>query len=123
MKQMNSIFKYLSLIALVVSLGAVADAAGEKQRMIARASQISALKSAGIVGEQADGLLGFVKQSAGDQAVVAAENKDRNAVYTSIASSQGVSAKVVGGQRAKQLVGKAVRGQWFRDSGGKWHQK
>ncbi len=123
MKKTNVILKYLPVAALILSCAAHAFAAGEKERMIERAPQIRTLKSAGVVGEKADGLLGFVKKNSTDQALVNAENKDRKAVYAEIAKGQSVSASVVAGRRAAQLLEQAVSGDWLQNANGEWKQK
>lgn len=123
MKKTKPIFKSLSVIAVVLSCAAFALAVGEKERMIERAPQIRALKSAGIVGEKANGLLGFVKESPADKAVVDAENKDRKAVYSEIAKGQGVRASVVAERRALQISEQAASGDWLQNANGKWIQK
>ena len=123
MKKMKSVLKYISVIALSFSCVTGAWAAGEKERMIERAPQIRALKSAGIVGEKANGLLGFVKESPADKAVVDAENKDRKAVYSEIAKGQGVRASVVAQRRALQIAEQAASGDWLQNANGKWIQK
>jgi len=123
MKRTNSILKYFAVIALTLSCAAWAFAGGEKERMLERNPQIRALKTAGVIGEKANGLLGFVKKSPEDRALVNAENEDRKAVYFEIAQSQGSSAPVVATRRASQLVGQAVSGDWFQTAAHKWVQK
>ena len=91
--------------------------------MIERAPQISTLKSAGVVGEKADGLLGFVNKSPADKAVVNAENNGRKAVYAEIAKGQGVSASVVAQRRALKIAEQATSGEWLQNANGKWVQK
>ena len=123
MKKTNRVLKYFFVIALVLFCAARTSFAGEKERMIERAPQVQALKSAGVVGEKADGLLGFVKKSPADKAVVDAENKDRKAVYAEIAKGQGVNASVVAKRRALQIVEQASSGDWLQNANGKWIQK
>ncbi len=123
MKKMKSVLKYISVIALSFSCVTGAWAAGEKERMIERAPQISTLKSTGVIGEKTDGFLGFVKKSPADKAVVNAENNDRKAVYSEIAKGQGVSASVVAQRRALQIAEQAASGDWLQNANGKWVQK
>ena len=123
MKKTNSILKYFTVIALTLSCAALAFAGGEKERMLKRIPQIRALKTEGLIGEKANGLLGFVKKSPADRALVNAENEDRKAAYAEIAQSQGSSAAVVAKRRASQLVEQAVSGDWFQDAASKWAQK
>ena len=119
----NRIYKYLSIAALALLCSTLAFAAGEKERMLKRIPEINALKSAGIIGEKADGLLGFVKKSSSDMALVDAENEDRKTVYASIAKSQGVSAAKVAERRALQIAEQASPGHWLQNADGKWYQK
>jgi hypothetical protein len=115
-------FKLVPVIALVLSCAALSFAAGEKERMIQRAPQIRALKTSGVIGEKANGLLGIVKAGA-DTAVVDAENADRLAVYGEIARGSGASTSSVAGRRALQIVEQAVSGDWLQGADGKWYQK
>ena len=119
----HRILKYISIITLGLCCAALAFAAGEKERMLERLPQIKALKAAGVVGEKANGLLGFVKKSPADKALVDAENKDRQAVYAVIAKRQGASVSKVAGRRALQIAEKAASGHWVQDAAGKWSQK
>ena len=119
----TNILKWMSITGLVLSCVFTAFSAGEKERMLQRVPKIQELKAAGVVGEKADGLLGFVKASPADKALVNAENKDRKAVYAAIAEGQGVNASVVGQRRALQLVGQASKGDWLQDKASKWYQK
>jgi len=123
MKKTKTILKYFPVIALVLSCAVFSSFAAEKERMIERAPQVRALKSAGVVGEKADGLLGFVKKSSADKALVNAENKDRKAVYAEIAKGQGVSATAVAKRRALQIAEQAASGDWLQNAKGKWVQK
>ena len=119
----HRISRHMATVALMLLCSSLVFAAGEKERMLDRVPQINALKSAGIVGEKADGLLGFVKQSPSDEALVNAENKDRKAVYAVIAKSQKVSEAVVAQRRALQIAEQAAIGHWLQNASGKWYQK
>lgn len=119
----HRISRHMAIVALMLLSSSLVFAAGEKERMLDRVPKINTLKSAGIVGEKADGLLGFVKKSPSDEALVNAENKDRKAVYALIAKSQKVSAAVVARRRALQIAEQAAKGHWLQNTGGKWYQK
>lgn len=123
MKKRDLILKPLVMLALILSCVAPSFAAGEKERMMQRAGEIRTLKTAGVIGEKADGLLGVVKADPAGKAVVSAENADRNAVYAAIAKSQGVAVAKVAARRASQLMGQAVAGDWLQASDGTWSQK
>lgn len=123
MKKISKKLKLFPVVSLVLACAALAFAAGEKERMIGRAPQIRTLKTAGIIGEKADGQLGMVKSSPADKATVDAENADRQAVYTEIARGQSTSAALVAERRALQIVDQAAPGDWLQGADGKWYQK
>ena len=121
---MNKAITTCLSIVLPALIGAtLVFASGEKERMLDRIPEINALKSAGIIGEKANGLLGFVKESPSDRALVEAENKDRKAVYAAIAESQGTSVEKVAKRRALQIAEQAPAGHWLQDEAGRWHRK
>lgn len=123
MKKTAKQFKLFSLIVLMLSCAALASAEGEKERMIQRAPQIRALKTSGVIGERVNGLLGLVKESAADKALVDAENTDRKAVYAEIARGSGGNVATVATRRALQIVEQASAGDWLQGTDGKWYQK
>jgi uncharacterized protein YdbL (DUF1318 family) len=88
-----------------------------------RLPEIIQLKAAGIIGETNQGLLAFVSDNKQGEALVDAENKDRQLVYAAIAKQQGTTAAVVGQRRALQIAEKAKPGEWLQDLSGKWVQK
>lgn len=119
--------RYLCALAILVAglllFAEIALSGGIKERMKARLPKIIELKAAGIVGETSQGFLAFVGANQPEQALVAAENKDRQMVYEAIAKQQGTTAAVVGQRRALQIAEKANPGEWLRDAGGTWHKK
>jgi uncharacterized protein YdbL (DUF1318 family) len=104
-------------------LGTTAFADDIKARMKNRLPVIKELKAEGIVGEDNKGYLQFVGGKKAKTDVVAAENKDRETVYTAIAKQQGTTAELVGKRRALQIFKKAEPGEWIQDAGGNWIQK
>ena len=94
-----------------------------KARMKSRLPAISQLKSAGIVGENNRGYLGFVTSEKKEVSLVNAENSDRKKVYSAIAKQQGTSDDLVGQRRAKQIASRAKSGEWLQDDSGKWYKK
>jgi len=122
MKKMVSL-KKVSIMALVMVCAALSFAEGEKDRMIQRAPKIAALKASGVVGEMANGLLGLVKASPADQALVDAENADRKTVYAEIARNSGASVATVATRRALQIIEQASPGDWLQGADGQWYQK
>jgi len=94
-----------------------------KAEMEKRLPAIVELKSKGIVGEDNSGYLQFIGGKREKEAVVQAENQDREKVYSAIAKKEGVSVNQVGQRRATQIAEKAKKGEWLQSQGGKWYQK
>jgi uncharacterized protein len=119
--------RYLWILATVVAgvflFSASASCAGIKARMKDRLPKIIELKAAGIVGENNQGFLAFIGADRKEQALVDAENNDRQLVYEAIAKQQGTAADVVGRRRALQIAENAKPGEWLQDAGGKWVQR
>ncbi|SFR79305.1 YdbL family protein [Sphingomonas jatrophae] len=85
---------------------------------------IAAAKSAGIVGEQADGYLGFAKAAPADvKAAVDAVNIKRRQIYTDIAGRQGATVQEVAAARGcDQLAKRVAAGQPY-NAGAGWQVK
>jgi uncharacterized protein YdbL (DUF1318 family) len=119
--------RYLWFVATVVTgvflFSASAFCGDIKARMKDRLPRIIELKAAGIVGENNQGFLAFIGGNQSEQALVDAENQDRQLVYGAIAKQQGTTAEVVGRRRAMQIAENAKPGEWLQDAGGKWAQK
>ncbi len=92
-----------------------------RDRMEQRISQIDALKTQGVLGENNRGLLEV--RSGDDQGVAAAENADRNAVYAALAKKTGTSADAVGKARARKIATASAKGVWVQAENGQWSQK
>ena len=110
------IFKSAFALALLMAIAqpAFADLAADKEA-------VDAAKVAGVVGEQADGYLGYVKGSA-DAAITAAVtaiNAGRAEVYSQTASKSGVTRDAAGAQ----LIGKLPAGEFYKPMGGGWTKK
>lgn len=119
---MKTIFSYAALMALALVLcSGVAHADGLKDRMLARAPQINALKAQQAVGEDNKGYLQALKDTGKD--IVAAENADRKAVYAAIAQKQGVDPVFVGERRAAQIRERAEAGEMLQAPDGSWYKK
>ena len=101
-----------------------AGASDIKARMQERLPTIVKMKAEGVFGENNRGFLAFAPGAAKrGESVIAAENKDRGAVYSAIANQQGTTAEIVGKRRAIQIGQKASRGEWLQDASGKWYTK
>lgn len=114
---------HLSLAAAVLAALAVAPAAAIA--MDAK-SAVDAAKAAGVVGEQADGFLGFVKPTA-DTALKAAVqeiNSGRAALYREAAAKNGVSVEAAGASAFNTVVqAKLKPGDFYKPAGGGWVRK
>lgn len=119
--------RYLWFVAMVVAgvflFSGSAFCADIKARMKDRLPRIIELKVGGIIGENNQGFLAFIGGNQSEQALIDAENQDRQLVYGAIAKQQGTTADVVGRRRALQIGENAKPGEWLQDAGGKWVQK
>ncbi|WP_415908241.1 YdbL family protein [Oleiharenicola sp. Vm1] len=113
----------LALCALTLTVSAAESAAAIRQRMEQRLPQLDDLKARGAIGENNRGFV-EVRAAAGNAAaLVADENRDREAVYALIAQQTGATAESVGRARAKQIAANARSGVWVQDEGGAWKKK
>ena len=110
-------------ISALLLTGSFSFAEDIKSRMKARKPIIDTLKAQGIVGETSQGYLDYTGNNRAKAAVLAAENKDREKIYTAIARQQGVPAAQVGKRRAMQIEKRSAPGRWFKDQNGKWYKK
>jgi uncharacterized protein YdbL (DUF1318 family) len=111
------------LIACMVLSSQFAGAANIKERMKQRLPVIKELKTKGIIGENNRGYLGFVGAEQAQEAVVAAENKDRKAIYTHFAKQQKTTVEFVEKVQAERKAQKAITGQFFQTQDGQWVKK
>jgi len=127
MSRFSSIFTaiVMTLTALCVSAPvAEAQSPGIRQRMQERLSTIDTLKEEARVGENNKGLLSVRGSLNSDEnAVVAAENSDREEVYEAIARRTGTDSETVGRNRAEQIADRAASGVWLQDQKGRWYRK
>jgi uncharacterized protein YdbL (DUF1318 family) len=86
---------------------------------------VDGAKAQGIVGEQGDGFLGFVRGSAdaGTTEAVNEINAARSETYRQTAAKTGVTPDAAGQAVAIQLQGRMPPGQYFKPLGGSWVQK
>lgn len=115
--------KLFVTVAAVAALGVAAGAA-----MAQTASQkalVDQAKSAGSVGEQADGYLGVrTSVDAGTQAAVSATNAGRRQAYARSAAEAGTTAEVAGARMFEtQLLPRISTGQWYKNAQGQWVQR
>lgn len=89
-------------------------------------ARIDSAKAAGIVGEQADGFLGFVTGSADPalKAAVAEINAGRAQVYREAAAKNGVSPEAAGASAFNTVVREKLKpGEYYKPAGGGWVRK
>ncbi len=108
-----------TLAALLLPAAAIAQSASAK-------AAVDAAKSAGAVGEQADGYLGFVGGGA-DPALrqaVAEINAGRAQVYREAAAKSGASPEAAGASAFVNAIEPRLRpGQYYKPAGGGWVRK
>lgn len=112
----------LLMVCLMVS-SQFALAAGIKERMKQRLPAIADLKAKGIIGEDNRGYLGFVTGARALEDVIAAENKDRKAIYSHFAKQQNTTLAVVEKIQAKRKAERVRPGEFFQNPDGSWHKK
>lgn len=110
---------FIAAPALLLALPAPAAAQGNAKAIV------DAAKAAGTVGEQGDGLLGFVNGST-DAATTAAVNEinmGRRKLYAATAAKAGVTPEAAGEAAAQQLFKNMPPGQYYKPLGGSWTKK
>ena len=92
---------------------------------IAVASPLAQPKADGLIGEQANGYIGLVKQNvpADIKKLVNDVNAKRRAGYQKIAKRQGTSLAEVERVGGNTAIEKTLRGNYIRDAGGTWRKK
>jgi len=107
------------LAALAAPVAAVAQSATTK-------ATVDSAKSAGIVGEQADGFLGFVTASADPKikGAVAETNAGRAELYKQAAAKNGVTPAAAGAAAFESVVkGKLRAGDFYKPANGGWTKR
>lgn len=116
--------KIFVVTSAIAALGVAAGAAFAQTP--AQKSLIDNAKSQGVVGEQADGYLGFRTPSSDaalTQAVQVTNNARRDA-YTRSAQAAGTTPDVAGSRMFEgQLLPRISSGQWYRNASGQWVQR
>ena len=116
MTRTKFVFALVALFAAATP--AFADLAADK-------ATVEAAKTAGTVGEQADGYLGYVSGSASPAitAAVTNINQGRADVYAQTAAKTGVTRDAAGQATGTQLIAREPAGQYFRPLDGAWTKK
>jgi uncharacterized protein YdbL (DUF1318 family) len=107
------------LFALSAPVAAVAQTANAK-------ALVDAAKAAGIVGEQADGFLGWVTPSsdAALKAAVQEINTGRAALYREAAQRNGVTVEAAGAATYTAVVQTRLKpGEFYKPANGGWTRK
>lgn len=107
------------LAALVAATPVVAQAMNAK-------AAVDAAKAQGLVGEQADGFLGFVKPSSDTALRAAVEeiNRGRAELYRKAAAENGVSPEAAGASAFTTVVQTKLKaGEFYKPAGGGWVRK
>ena len=113
---------FASLVCLVApAVLPAATPAEAKAHMRERVPAIDKLKLAEAVGEDNRGFLAARKPEA--DAVVAAENQDRAAVFADTAARAGSTADAVGKAFARQVAAASAAGVWLQREDGTWYKK
>lgn len=106
-------------------MAALAVTPAVAQAMDSKAA-VDAAKAAGVVGEQSDGFLGFVKSSS-DPALKGAVddiNSGRAALYRQAAAQNGVTAAAAGASAYTTVVQLKLKpGEFYKPAGGGWMRK
>ena len=89
------------------------------------ASPLTQPKADGLIGEQANGYIGLVKQNvpADIKKLVKDVNAKRRAGYQKIAKKQGTSLAEVERVGGNTAIEKTIRGNYIRDASGTWRKK
>lgn len=105
-----------TFLALLVSMMAVS---------VAVASPLTKPKADGLIGEQADGYIGLVRQDvpADIRKLVNEVNAKRKAGYQQIAAKQGTSLEDVEKVGGNTAIEKTLKGNYIRDASGVWRKK
>jgi uncharacterized protein len=113
-------------LILAVAVAATLPLAGPARADLAASKAlVDRAKAQGLVGEQADGYLGFVR-AANDPALSAAVqeiNAGRRQAYQEVAQKTGTPVEAAAEATGKTLVAKTPPGQFHKPLGGSWLQK
>ncbi len=116
--------KLFVVAAAVTALGVAAGAAFAQTP--AQKALIDSAKAQGVVGEQADGYLGF-RSSSSDAALTQAvqvTNSARRAAYARSAQAAGATAEVAAARAFETIVLPRISsGEWYRNAQGQWVQR
>jgi uncharacterized protein YdbL (DUF1318 family) len=122
MKLKSSVLFFIGLFLAVVFLTAEDQAL--KSRFLQRKPVIEGMKNQEKVGENNVGkLVPRAQLNKNENAIVHAENADRETVYQEIAGKFNISLLKVGQRRALQIAELARPGHWLQHPDGHWYRK
>jgi uncharacterized protein YdbL (DUF1318 family) len=122
MKLKSSVLFFIGLFLAVVFLTAEDQAL--KARFLQRKPVIEGMKNQEKVGENNVGkLVPRAQLNKNENAIVHAENADRETVYQEIAGKFNISLLKVGQRRALQIAELARPGHWLQHPDGHWYRK
>lgn len=115
-------------IAIASALAALAAVVAFSMPAAAQDAALNQARSQGLIGEQADGYLGFVPGasiSADLRGRVEQNNIQRRALYTRRAAERGVSVNEMAAAVACQVFERPqiAVGERYRNEGGQWRQR
>ena len=113
------------LLLGLAAAGVLASASVTAAPAAAASAIVEQAKDQCLVGEQADGYLGFVPGADISTALrreVLDINQQRKAAYARIARANGVSTEVTAALTAEKLINQASSGECVRDQSGAWIQ-
>ncbi|MBY0568599.1 MAG: YdbL family protein [Hyphomonadaceae bacterium] len=115
-------------IAIASALAALAAAIAFSMPAAAQDAALNQARSQGLIGEQADGYLGFVPGAsinADLRGRVEQNNIQRRALYTRRAAERGVSVNEMAAAVACQVFERPqiAVGERYRNEGGQWRQR
>jgi len=116
---------FRKLFVAVAAVAAIGVAGVALAQTGAQKAAIDAAKVEGIVGEQADGYLGFRTGSsdAALQEAVRVTNAARREAYSARAAETGVSTEVAAARMFEALLrARLADGEWYRNAQGQWVQ-
>jgi uncharacterized protein YdbL (DUF1318 family) len=111
------------ILGLIVGAAAVGTAGVAIAQTAEAKARVDAAKAAGVVGEQADGFLGFVTAAADPslKSAVAEINAGRAQLYREAAARNGVSPEAAGAAAFQSVVRARLKpGEYYRPAGGGW---
>lgn len=115
-----------NIIGLALGATAALGLATVAIAQTAAKTTVDAAKAAGIVGEQADGFLGYVTGAADPvvRAAVSEINAGRAQLYREAAARNNVTAEAAGAAAYTTVVmGKLKAGEYYKPAGGGWVKK